>query len=158
MNTKMPKFKLTEEKGRHFIKLPDSKRKIPVKIVWLKPFDQKNSGISILNQKKEEVIYLPKINLANKTNQKIIKQALQNYTFLPTITQIKSIKINNGIRYWDTETNLGPKLFAMIKPSSYLTFIDENKLIVRDTFNNFYQIKSIKQLDTNSQKQLSKIL
>ncbi|MFA4930555.1 MAG: DUF1854 domain-containing protein [Patescibacteria group bacterium] len=158
MKNPIPPFKLIQKNGKYFLQFSPTAKPKPVKIVWLQPFMTKNSGISILNSKKEELIYLSHLKDASADNQKIIRQALIDYTFLPTIKQIKSIRINYGVRYWDTMTDAGPHLFAMIRPSQYITHLTNDQIVVRDTFNNYYQIPSIQKLDLDSQKQLNKIL
>lgn len=158
MKNKTTKFIITEKNGKYFLRFSSHHKPIPVNIVWLQPFNQKNSGVSIINYKKKEILYLPNLKQVTSKNKKLIIRALKERTLLPIITRIKKITVNFGIRYWQVETNIGPHLFAMMRPSKYITEITADRIIVKDTFNNYYLIKSISKLDKNSQKQLSIVL
>lgn len=134
-------------------------KEIPVKIVWARPLSGKGKELVFIDDNKKEVAMLDSLDcLLDAASRKLAEEEVGLRYLMIKITQVYEIKVLFGNRFWDVETLLGRKRFAMKEPSKSMTRFPDNRIIVRDTLGNSYEIESLNSLDKHSQKEIEKVL
>ena len=89
---------LSESNHDFFIQF-GQKPKTNVEISVLKPLISIHKDIVFTNQKKEEIYFLANINQTSLSNQKLIRQAIKEKSFLKIINKLLKNDINYGKHY-----------------------------------------------------------
>ena len=71
---------------------------------------------------------------------------------MATIRQVKRVDVRFGTRYWEVETDRGPRWFALREPGKNVTWLDDGHLVLRDTAGNRYEIVDVTALDGASRR------
>ncbi len=91
-------------------------------------------------------------------SQEIAKQSLEERY---TVSRIKSVEhsfVNHGHRYLKVMTNRGFRYFNLKEPGKNVTWLSDDKLIIRDSMGNRYEVESIAGLDSASREKLNLVL
>ena len=88
--------------------------------------------------------------------QKIVRDDLRLAHFLPTITQVKSIKGTSKGQCWDVETDRGEKTFTVRHSGENAATTIQGVIIITDMHGFRYRISDIGGLDRKSRAELVK--
>ncbi len=157
-NKNINKFKLQRKLGKVFIKYIDSEKEIAVKIVWARPVSGRGEELSILTEKGKELETLAGLNVLEEKCAVIATEELEKRYLIPKITQVKKARTCSGNRYMEVETDRGSKTILIKDPNSNVIWFTNDRLMIRDTLGNRFEILSLTGLSNNSQKEIDKII
>ncbi len=152
------RFKLQRKLGKVFIKYTDSEKEIPVKIVWSRPVSGRGQELSILDEKGKELEMLTGVSVLEEQCAVIASEELEKRYLIPIITQVRKARTCSGNRYMEVETDRGPKTILIKDPNSNVIWFTNDRLMIRDTLGNRFEIVSLAKLSESSQKEIDKII
>ena len=141
---------------RLFAKIDDAEEK-PVKLVWARPITGHGQEISIVGEDKKEICLLKSLDGLDPHSRRIAEEELERRYLVPRITRVIGTKPSYGNRYWHVETDRGQRHFVMKDPSKNVVWVTHDRLIIRDTLGNRYQIESLSRLDAHSRAEVEKV-
>ena len=124
---------------------------IPVSMVYLQPLTAQ-SHIALLNESSEVLLTFPSVEALPTESQPVAEMALAARYRVPRITKVNRTEIRSWTRYWDVETDLGPRRFALIELSKNVLWLSDTHLILRDSMGNRFEIPDLSALDKASQQ------
>ena len=104
--------------------------------------------------KQEEIGIIEDLNLFDKSTFELIAKQLEMRYFMPKITKIISIKEEYGHAYWNVLTDKGRCSFATAAGSSGAISKNGNRVIIKDSDENRFEIEDITRLTTKELKKL----
>ena len=127
-----------------------------VNIIRTFPFSSPNEFLSVRNidGKNEEIGIIENLNDFDKETKELINAQLEIRYFMPEIIKILSIKEEYGHTYWSVLTNKGKCKFTSSSGSSGSVIQLENRVIIKDSSENRYEIKDISKLSPKELKKL----
>lgn len=130
----------------------------PVKIVWARPISGKGQEIAVLDEKKKEVLMVAGLDGLDPDSRKIAEQELERRYLIPKITRVIRAHASFGSRYWDVVTDRGRRRFVMKDPTKNVIWPGGDRVIIRDTLGNRFEIESLAALDDRSRNEADKVL
>ena len=127
-----------------------------VNIICAFPFTAPNEFLSVrtADDKMEELGIIESINDFDNETVAIIKKQLEIRYFMPEITKVYSVKEEYGHTYWSVQTNKGRHKFTSPSGSSGSVIRKENRVIIKDSDQNRYEIPDITKLTAKEMKKL----
>ncbi|BBM87066.1 DUF1854 domain-containing protein [Candidatus Uabimicrobium amorphum] len=150
-------FRLLKKHGKVYIQFEKQQEKL-AKILWARPLTGRWKEISIVDEKKKEIIFLDSLNSIPTESRQIAKDELIRNYFLPKIIKVFETKSHRSCRYWHVETEKGPRKFLMKNPNRDFLCISQDNIILRDHIGNCYEIVSFRKLDRSSKNAINKII
>lgn len=117
------------------------------------PVNMHHSFITLLSD-SGEVAVIREISDLSKESAKIIKESLDDYYLVPTITKIISTSDKYGTLRWTVETDRGVRSFDIRNRNHDIKVSKSGKVRVRDADDNRYVIEDYKKLDAHSRAKL----
>ena len=134
----------------------DGREDMAVKVVWLRPATGWGKEVSLLG-KKEEFLQLNSLDELDPESRKIAQEEMSKFYLMPEIKSIVHTEVHFGNRYWDVETNMGRRRFAMKNPYVNIRWVDKDEVFIRDVIGNIFHISSFLALDEESRAEYDKI-
>jgi len=132
---------------------------VAVRLSLARPLSHSQGKIVLLKAgKKEEVASLDGLAGLDNHSREIVQEELRKRYFLPKIIKVLSTSASFGNRYWHVVTDRGNKRFLMKSPETNVTWLTDDRCILRDTLGNCYEIESMKLLDRASQVHADRVL
>lgn len=132
---------------------------VEVKLLFARPISARDGQISILDREnKEELAWLNSLDELDPASQRIARQALDTRYPVSRITSVEHSFVNHGHRYLKVMTNRGFRYFNLKEPGKNVTWLSDDKLVIRDSMGNRFEIESISSLDPESRKNLNLVL
>ena len=126
---------------------PDGSVLSPLEARYLFPLSDKEHFISLLQDGKEVVIVRDLADL-DASSAKALRDCLDEYYLIPKILCVHSVKDQYGTLVWNCETDKGPVTFRIKDRHNDIKFYHEtNRLLVRDSNDNRYEIPDTEALD-----------
>ena len=139
--------------------LAGQSRPTPVRLAWTRPLTHRGGEVTVLDAKeKKEIATLEGLDGLDPVSRGIVEEELRRRYFLPKITRVIRTSASFGNRYWQVETDRGPRRFLMKSPETNATWLTEDRCVLRDTLSNCYEIESFLGLDRASRDQAEKVL
>jgi len=151
-------FKLHRRQGQVFLRFEREERELPVRVLWARPLTQRGRHISFLDEHKKEVAMVDGPDCLDPESAQIVAEELEQRYLLPQIMRVYKTSAEYGTRYWDVETDLGRRAFAMRDPYKNVIRVSEDRVVLRDTIGNSYEIVSLAGLDKRSRNEVQKVL
>ena len=130
------------------VTLPDGTELSKLEPRCLFPLSDPTHYISLLEDGKNEVALIRDLSELDKDSVKAIKDCLGEYYLIPKILRVLSVKDQYGSLVWVTETDRGPVTFRIKDRHNDIKFFSEtNRLLVRDSNDNRYEIPNTEALD-----------
>ena len=126
-------LRMTIEGDRSYIK---------VKIVKIAPLSSPDEYISFLDSKNEQIGLLRDLGGLDEGSRRIIEEELNKRYLTFTVREIRSIRIEFGISYWEVETNKGPKDFVARDVHENVLRPAAQRLVILDVEGNRFEIDS----------------
>lgn len=125
-------------------------------IIRLFPFSAKNKYLSVRanDDKREEIGIIENLSLFDEKTVELIERQLERRYFIPKIIKIISIKEEFGHAYWTVMTDRGKCKFTSWAGSAGSVIQNNDRVIIRDSNANRYEIPDINKL---TQKELKKL-
>lgn len=126
---------------------PDGSVLSPLEVRSLFPLSDPEHYVSLLNDDRE-VALIRDLALLDANSARAIKDTLAEYYLIPQILHVYSVKDQYGTLVWDCETDKGPVTFRIKDRHNDIKFYHEtNRLLVRDSNDNRYEIPDTEALD-----------
>ena len=127
-----------------------------VNIICTFPFTAPNEFLSVrtADDKMEELGIIENINDFDNETVAVIKKQLEIRYFMPEITKVYSVKEEYGHTYWSVLTNKGKHKFTSPSGSSGSVIRLQNRVIIKDSDQNRYEIPDITKLTPKEMKKL----
>lgn len=127
-----------------------------VNIIRTFPFTAENEFLSVrtADDKQRELGIIENINDFDEATVKLIKDQLDIRYFMPEILKIYSVKEEYGHTYWWVLTDKGECRFTSPSGSASSVMRKENRVIIRDSDQNRYEIKDLTRLTAKEMKKL----
>ena len=152
------KFKLVRIDGKVLLRRVGNGEGIPVIVVWARPVSGRGREVSLLDERKREVLMLESLDELDPESRAIAEQELDSRYLIPEITRVLSAEAHFGNRFWEVETTHGERSFAMRDPNKNVTRVSEDRLVIRDVLGNRYEIPSLADLDVLSRRRAELVL
>jgi hypothetical protein len=146
-------LKLEERDGKVMARL-DGAEPVAVRIVYACPMTEPGRNIGVLNEKGEAAAFVADLADLDPDSRRVAEQALGQRYFLPRITRVISANVAFGQRTIVVETDRGVRAFALKNVNRNVQRLDDDRLIIRDTCGNRYEIQSLGALDAASRDHL----
>lgn len=140
-----------------FVALRHNSKDYPhVNIIRTFPFTAENEFLSVreVDGKQEEIGMIENMLDFDSKTVELINSQLEIRYFMPQILKIYSIKEEYGHTYWSVLTDKGKCKFTSSSGSAGAVIQTENRVIIKDSNENRFEIKNIEEL---SPKELKKI-
>lgn len=127
--------------------LPDESSLSPLEVRCLFPLSDPEHYISLLRDEKEVALIRDLAEL-DEASAKAVRDCLAEYYLIPRILHVFSVKDQYGTLVWTCETDRGPVTFRIKDRHNDIKFFHEtNRLLVRDSNDNRYEIPDTEALD-----------
>ena len=151
-------MRLVRRQDRVYAQLNREEEEVPVKLVWARPVSGKGQEVSVLDNDKKELFLLRSLDCLDPDSRRVAEDELDRRYLVPKITRVASTYTNFGARYWHVETDRGCRSFVMKDPSKNVTWVTDDRLIIRDTLGNRYEIESFGGMDPRSRAEVEKVI
>lgn len=146
----------SETKGGFITLLLNGEQKGQVDVICTFPFTAPNEFLSVrtADDKEEELGIIENLNDFDEQTVSIIKKQLEIRYFMPEILKVFSVKEEYGHTYWSVLTNKGKHKFTSPSGSSGSVIRNGNRVIIKDSDQNRYEIKDLSKLTPKEMKKL----
>ena len=152
-------FELRMKAGRCMLRFKGRAEETAVNAKWLQPLSGRGGAVTFVDAKKREVAMTEDLACLDRDSRAVAEEALGQAYLVTRITHVRQTRTHFGTRFWEVDTDRGPRTFAMRNPYANVTFADDNdRVIVRDTMGNCYEIESLADLDRHSRYQVEKVI
>ena len=158
------KIRLLRENGQIYLVQNNEVEsdKICVRVVYAKPwtFDEQSTiEIALMDKKKKKLVqWIDNIDHLDIESQTILSEELKHRRIVPLITKVLETKAHFGVNYWKVETDKGKVNFAMKNNQDSIRNLSDDRYLLKDTVGNFFEIKNLSLLDSNSQKWVERMI
>lgn len=142
---------LTRRDGRLWLEAPGRDEPVAVTVRWLRPLTARRE-IVFLDAENKEVLTAVGVEAVEGEGRALVEEALRERYYLTRITRVNRIDVQFGTRYWEVETERGPRWFALREPGKNVLWLGSDHLIVRDTAGNRFEIADLSALDGRSRR------
>jgi len=158
MTDQKVKVTLRRKKDQVLAKTGGSDEEKPAKIVWARPVSGRGEEVCILDPDNREIAFLEDLSQLDPESMAIAKDELHHRYLISRIAKVNEAEANYGNRYWDVETDRGPRRFVMRDPAANAVWLTADRLVLRDTLGNRYEIVSMAALDEASRAFVNNVL
>jgi hypothetical protein len=141
--------KLEEREGK-VLALLDGAEPVPARVVYSRPMTGSGRDVVVLNEKGEALAFVAELGHIDEASRRVAERALEQRYFLPRIVRVISAEVAFGQRTLRVETDKGTRAFALKNVNRNVMWHGEDRLIIRDTAGNRYEIQSLQSLDAAS--------
>ena len=115
------------------------------------PFSNHNMFITLLDSEEREVALIRDFEELDADSRRALEECFAEYYLIPEITAIHDIITKFGTLRWVVETDRGPVSFQIRnRHSDIKNFRGTNRVLVRDSNDNRYEIENLNNLDRKS--------
>lgn len=119
------------------------------------PYTNNTMYITLLDKGEKEIGFVRDLKEIDEESEKALLECLAEYYMIPKITRIITCKDEAGSLKWTVETDRGEVTFTIKNRHSDIKYLHESeRIIIRDSNDNRYEIESVDKLDKHSNKLL----
>ena len=119
------------------------------------PYTNHTMYITLLDKNEREVGFVRDLKEIDGESEKALLECFAEYYMIPKITRIISCKDEAGALKWEVDTDRGEVSFTIKNRHSDIKHLyGSERIIIRDTNDNRYEIESMDKLDKHSNKLL----
>lgn len=144
---------VTERGGRLYVKRPGTEEEVAVSVRYLRPLTSRTE-IVFLDEKGREVATLASVEALTPEQRTLVEPMLRERYHLLTISRVREVDVRFGTRYWRVDTDQGPRWFTLREPGKNVTWLTEQRLVLRDSVGNRYEIPDVSALDAASRSRV----
>lgn len=132
---------------------------VEVKLIYARPVSDRSGQISVFDAKnKQEIYWLESVENLDPESRGIAIEALGERYAISLIQSVEHSFVNHGQRYLKVTTDRGKRYFNLKEPGKNVTWLSDDKLIIRDSMGNRYEVTSMEALDATSRANLNLVL
>ncbi len=140
-----------EEKRASLYFSRDDDELVKVKPRRLFPLSRPSSYIYFIDEKGHDVGILRQLKELPRHVKDYTSKWLDEYYFIPCITEIQAIEEEYGISHWMVLTNRGKRSFEIRNRSTDIIILENRRILIKDVDDNTYEIPDHGQLPPKSQ-------
>ncbi len=115
------------------------------------PVTRPDSYITLLDEKEKEVALIRNMQELDEQSREALTDCFREYYMIPKITKVLACDDKFGIVHWTVETDRGQVHFRIRNRNSDIKHLwGSNRILVRDSDDNRYEIEDYTTLDTHS--------
>lgn len=145
-------------KGDRVLMTRDGAGETPVTLAWARPVSSIGREVAVLDEKGHELLMLDSLDELEPASRAVAAEELGRRYLVAVITRVVRTRSHYGERYWDVETDRGPRSFVIKSPAVHIHWISDDRLVIKDTFGNRFEIPSLRGLDPASRAEVERIL
>lgn len=142
---------LFRKDGRLWLRRPGQDDPIAVTARYLRPLTAR-SEVVFLDAKQHEVVTVAGVEALAGEERELLDAELRARYHMSVIRRVRRIDVRFGTRYWETDTDRGPRWFALREPGKNVTWLDDGHLVLRDTVGNRFEVPDVGALDAASRR------
>lgn len=117
------------------------------------PYTNHTMYITLLDKDERELGFVRDFEEIDEDSRKALAECFEEYYMIPKITHIISCKDEAGSLKWTVDTDRGEVTFTVKNRHSDIKYLHgTNRIIIRDSNDNRYEIENIDNLDKHSNK------
>ena len=151
-------FRLTRKAGRVLFHPGSDGAEQPARLVWACPISSRPGAFAILDEKKKELAFVTDWAGLDPESRRIAEDELRLRYLMPKIQRVIRTHAQLGTRYWEVATDHGPQHFVIRNPNRDVVWFGDDRLVLRDTLGNRYEIESLTALDSHSQTEIDRVI
>jgi hypothetical protein len=151
---------VSRKDGRLFLRRPDQpgeEEPVAVTVRYLRPLTARTELV-FLDEKQREVVTVTGLDALQGEERALVEEALGERYLMAAIQRVRRIDVQFGTRYWQVETDRGPRWFALREPGKNAAWLNDTHLVLRDTAGNRYEIPDLNALDAPSRRRVRRSL
>ena len=129
-----------------------------MRLVWPRPVSAAGKEVSIVDDKKKELVLLKDLSALDAASRLIAEEELARRYLTAHVTRVLMATAQFGTRTWKVETDRGTRRFVVKNVNKDVTWITEDHILIRDTLGYRYEIGSLAALDERSREEVDKVL
>ena len=114
------------------------------------PFSLPHVFISLVDDTDEEIAVLREIKSLPRAERTYVEAFLEQYYFVPRITEILDLKEEYGISRWTVRTDHGQRSFDVRRRSVDIHVSGKTRVLIKDSDDNMYEIPDYTALPPHS--------
>ncbi|MBE6555385.1 MAG: DUF1854 domain-containing protein [Ruminococcaceae bacterium] len=118
------------------------------------PVSNTEMYISLLDEHEKEIALVRDLKELDPGSAEVLRACFREYYRIPRITRLVESVDRFGSLTWTVETESGPARFRIRNRHNDIKHLAGNRILVRDTNDNRYEIADWTQLDTASRRKL----
>ncbi|MDR1534474.1 MAG: DUF1854 domain-containing protein [Planctomycetota bacterium] len=151
--------RLWRESGRIMYQGEAGGAPVAVRVRWARPLSDRGGAVSLLEAgRKREAAWLPSLDLLPEEGRRLAREELELGLILPRILRIHLVTSRFGNYYWDVTTDSGRRKFLLASPESNSFRPLPDAVVIKDVFDNCYEINPISGLDPDSRREMERAL
>jgi len=151
-------FVLLRKHDQVVIRFADGGDELPVRLTWARPIYGRGCEVSLLDEHKHEVLTLPGLDCLDVESRRVAEDELTKRYLVARIKRVIHAEAHFGNRYLHVETEQGVRRLAMKDPARNAIWVTDDRLIVRDSLGNRFEVPSFSALDPASRVELMKVI
>jgi len=119
------------------------------------PISNHTMYISLLDSREKEIAFVRDIEAIDEDSRGAIEGCLKEYYMIPKIKKVIKCVDRFGVLKWTVETDRGEITFDIRNRNSDIKHLyGTNRVIIRDSNDNRYEIPDVENMDAHSSRQL----
>lgn len=149
--------KFETRSGKGFVTVGGSPPR-EVRVKYARPLTDRSGMIVFVDDKEHEVASVPGLEALDPVSRAAASAALDLAYLITRITRVDLTRTRMGVRFWEVQTDRGPRRFAMKDPTRNVLVMDDGRMVLWDTLGNCFEIASYPDLDEHSRVQVDRIV
>ena len=115
------------------------------------PFTNQNMFITLLDENEKEIGFVRDLEELDPESKKVLESCFKEYYMIPKIIKLTHCEDKFGILKWTAETDRGTVTFSIRNRHSDIKHLyGTNRVIIRDSNDNRYEIRDYNAMDAHS--------
>ena len=136
---------------------------VAVRARWARPLSQRSPDAGgpvslMLAGRKIEAAWIPDPLALPPGERRLLFEELRLGVTIPRILRIRQVYSRFGNYYWDVETDFGPRRFLLSSPETNSFSPAPGVVMLKDVFDNCYEIHPVSDLDRDSRREMERAL
>ena len=151
--------RLWRENGKLMYRGADGTEPVAVRVRWARPLSDRGGAASLmLAGKKREAAWLPDLACLPEESRRLVLEELALGLILPRIIRIRRVHSRFGNYYWDVLTDQGWRKFLLSSPESSSFRPAPDVVVLKDVYDNCYEINPLSGLDAASRREMERAI
>lgn len=119
------------------------------------PITNTDMFITLLDKEEKEAAFVRDLKEIDESSRRALQECFEEFYMIPKITHIKSIEEKFGALTMRVDTDRGPVSFRIRSRNSDIKRLkNTNRVVIRDSNDNRYEITNMDELDLQSKRLL----
>ena len=119
------------------------------------PYTNHTMYITLLDKNERELGFVRDLKELDEESEEALVECFAEYYMIPKILRVIDCKEEAGALKWEVDTDRGAVTFTIKNRHSDIKHIDgSERIIIRDSNDNRYEISNVEALDTHSKRRL----